>query len=147
MKASSERFFDLMLSKSAALSIGEAIADADNREICGFLLGYRRDKRIHVDGIRLTENIYRDRNSFAISQKEYDAALKTASAGAWVVGIYHSHYGSADMSCADRKNIKLHPFVWLIVGIAGQPGDYIYNWKCFKQNNDRIEEVRVSMMD
>jgi proteasome lid subunit RPN8/RPN11 len=143
MRVSSERVRRLVLSEDAAECIREEIAKANYREICGFLMGYRAATDVHVRCVRPAENIYQDKNSFAISQQNYVAALRTAGQKESVVGIYHVHYGSPYPSCHDVGNMALHSFLWLIVGVSARPEHLIQRWKCFQLAKGKIREVGI----
>ncbi len=144
-RASYECVRRLVLLEDAADCIRQEIAKANDREICGFLMGYQAATDVHVHCVRPAENIYQDKSSFAISQQNYMAILRTAGQNESAVGIYHVHYGSPYPSCPDVRNMTLHSFLWLIVGVAAGPEHLVQRWKCFKLAEGKIRKVRVVM--
>lgn len=133
----------MVLSEDAADCIRQEIAKANDHEICGFLMGYQDATDVHVHCVRPAENIYQDKSSFAISQQIYMAILRTEVQKESAVGIYHVHYGSPYPSCPDVRNMTLHSFLWLIVGVSAGPE--LQRWKCFKLAEGKIRKVRVVM--
>src|SRR6516225_7236914 len=118
------------LSDVSVETIRSEVIRANDSEICGFLLGNRSAECLYVATVRPAENLYHSRTGFAISQSDYDNAWSAATDRLAVVGLYHSHYGSAHLSCLDRHNIALTSLVWLVVGLRGGVECSIAEWRC-----------------
>jgi proteasome lid subunit RPN8/RPN11 len=75
------------------------------------------------------------------------AAMASVGPRQRIVGIYHTHHGSARMSALDRQNIKLYPLLWVVVGVSQGPAGPIYDWKGFRNiRGGRVREVAVSIL-
>lgn len=131
----------VVLSNRVKRSIQRELVGTDESEKCGFLLGWRVNQEIHVQNIRPAENVYRDKYSFAISSREYANVLQNTECPEELVGIYHTHHGTARIGYHDRSNLVVHSFLWLIVGV----GCPTLEWRCFKHDCGRIQELRVSL--
>jgi proteasome lid subunit RPN8/RPN11 len=143
---SGPRVRSLLLSSHAARCIRAEIANAHSREICGFLMGYDDGPDMHVHRVEPAENIYDDKDRFAISQEDYLAVLAGAGRNESMLGVYHLHFGPPHPSCDDIRNMALHSFVWLIVGLSPQANRLIQKWRCFQLIKGRVAHVRVGRL-
>jgi proteasome lid subunit RPN8/RPN11 len=135
------------ISESAARTIRERIVEAGGCEVCGFLCGGITPSSTFVTSARPCENIYHATDRFAISGQDYLAALGGAEPNRRVVGVYHTHYGSAQTSVLDRHSIRLSPLVWVIIGISQEVIGPMYDWKAFGTlSTGRMKEIRVSLL-
>jgi proteasome lid subunit RPN8/RPN11 len=135
------------LSIAAVEVISTAVAEAKDREICGFLIGHRSSQSVYVETARRAVNIYNSRTSFAISPSEYAAVLAERKHCREVVGIYHSHYGSAHLSWLDKQNIVVTPLLWLVVAVQEKEDGEITDWRAFKAGERGIERIHVSFAE
>lgn len=132
----------MILSEAAVRSIRDGVRDANEAEVCGFLIGTTTGNHVQVEYGRQVRNIYGLRHTFAICQEDYRAVLaEVKSSHSAIVGVYHSHHGVTSLSCRDRRNMGLRPFFWLIVGTS-QGSDNL-KWKCFRATGAAIERFPV----
>ena len=138
----------LMLLRTAVKVIRTAISEVDDQEICGFLLGRQLCDDVHADIARPVENIYHSRWSFGISEREYAAVLEELSPRFELIGLYHSHLGSAHLSLQDKQSMSVGSLVWLVIGLREtQKGSQALDWRCFKRTEEGIKRLRVQMPD
>ena len=135
----------MTLSKATVRTICDAIRDAKETEVCGFLAGNMTEDQVYVEYARPVRNVYDSNSVFAICQEDYSAALADLKSRCAIVGVYHSHYLAAHLSRRDRSNIVLHPFFWLIV--ATSPHSFNLKWKCFRPRREAITRVLVEFDD
>ena len=132
----------LALPQHLADAISHGVAGAPGRETCGFLLGCRTADEVLVRSVRPAENIYNDRNHFAISQRDFLAVLSAATPSESLVGLYHIHYGPARPSCDDIRNMSLHPLLWLIIGVSSQS----FHSRCFTLTAATLRKVPIHLV-
>jgi proteasome lid subunit RPN8/RPN11 len=141
-----ESVSEVLLSQDAGHTIREAIAHHDGCELCGFLLGWGFEPRTQISVVRPAKNIFQSDNSFAISEREYLSVLDAETNDRHLLGVYHTHFGRAHASSWDRKNITVHPLLWLIVGVLSGRHGLSLDWKCFKPVGGKAKELRVSIL-
>lgn len=131
----------MKFSNSAARSICEAVREAREVEVCGFLVGHITGEQIRVERARPVQNIYGSKLAFAVSEEEYKAVLSELNYPSIIVGLYHLHHGPPILSCTDRNNVLLHEFAWLIIGVSGRSEKL--QWRCFKAKRGIIRRLAV----
>ncbi|MEM0082930.1 MAG: M67 family metallopeptidase [Candidatus Nezhaarchaeales archaeon] len=112
---------------------------AEDREVCGFLLGV-----VDNDDFKVVE-LYKVENVSAVSQARfemdprgvYEAHKYAERLSLEVIGIYHSHPGPPTPSIVDLEGMKHWPLVWLILSsIDGSIAAYV-------MKDDSIRELEV----
>lgn len=81
-----------------------------------------------MDGNRIvrvypTSNTSASPVSYTVPPKEHFAALEDAESSGWRLGgVFHSHpYGSAEMSIIDHQEAVEPEWIYLVVGMEGEP--------------------------
>jgi proteasome lid subunit RPN8/RPN11 len=127
------------LPPSIAQMVRSEIAHGNGCELCGFLLGDRVGDTVRIVTIRPVENIYHSPDAFAIRAFDYSAVIaETMAAPIQIVGLYHSHHGSAHLSGSDKQSIRGQSFVWLVIGIGDNGGVPTLEWRCFQAVGDKV---------
>lgn len=135
----------LILSKGVIRSIEDVLNT--EAESCGFLIGHASYGGIYGNTLRLATNLYKGVTSiaFAINHNEYQEALRNNTPEEQLIAIFHTHHGPAVMSKLDQENIKIFPFIWLIIGFSIQEGRRSIEWRCFAWSGRRIDEIPVQI--
>jgi proteasome lid subunit RPN8/RPN11 len=109
---------ELLLPRRLVTRRLHGILAAPSSESCGLITGHASEKRLRVHDLVPCENLSGLDTEFIISPRDFLRVARSTQSPMRVVGIYHSHFGSARPSEADKRGIRLHDFVWLIVGNA-----------------------------
>lgn len=108
----------LVVPERVAGLLAREILRSNPSEICGLLFGRIRTHRACVEGVIFCRNLAFADDEFIVYPIDIDHATRRIPAGRSLLGIVHSHSGSARASTADRRCMKLHRYFWLIVGNA-----------------------------
>jgi proteasome lid subunit RPN8/RPN11 len=95
----------------------EAHAEAElPYEAVALLFGREDGKKVHVESIRLVENVSSvPKTEFSVEpEQEYNLLLEAEKRDEHLVGIYHSHSAPPYPSDKDLENMRLNKVVWLI---------------------------------
>ncbi len=147
----SEKIIDhtMLIIKQPAFSIiSSAVFEETDSEACGFLLGQYTKSSVICETARQARNIYSSRSSFAISPTEYAELVRQVGPNGRLVGLYHSHFGSAHLSFVDKSNMSLHGLVWLVIGRRKDKiGQDCQDWRCFRWIEGGIRRLSIQMVD
>jgi len=99
-----------------AAAIAGAATRAAPRECCGLLEGSRQGGVFVIQALHPARNLSAEADRFEIDPADHIAAVKKArSAGAAIIGCYHSHPdGAARPSVRDLAGAGEEDFLWLI---------------------------------
>lgn len=96
--------------------VRERILATPNAESCGLIVGFLGGPDICVHDLIVCDNLATVPDEFMLSPRDYSNVAARLSGSLTIVGVFHSHPGSAEASGVDARSIRLHPLVWLIIG-------------------------------
>jgi proteasome lid subunit RPN8/RPN11 len=109
------------------------------KEVCAFIYASAvQNNAYKIDRIVQVRNTRRISNSFGISKKDYEIYNMHN-----LIGIYHSHFKSFDLSEKDKSIFEKLPNIkFLLIGVYDNALQSL-NLKCFtnKLNNLKINKV------
>lgn len=113
-------------------------------EAVALLFGREEGKKIHVESIRLLENVSSvPKTEFSVDPElEYELLLGAEKRDERLVGIYHSHSAPPYPSDKDVDNMRLNKVVWLIASKCSG------TWKlnAFLLIDDQPEEIPLEII-
>jgi proteasome lid subunit RPN8/RPN11 len=80
------------------------------------MVGVRHGSEICVRDLVVCDNLAVVPDEFILSPRDYSGVSARLRGPETIVGVFHSHLGTAEASGADARGIRLHRLVWLIVG-------------------------------
>ncbi|OYT59951.1 MAG: metalloprotease [Desulfurococcales archaeon ex4484_217_1] len=122
-------------------NLARILSEASRRayEICGFLLGTRKNDVLEVSEVIFINNVAGDKEkAFYMNPiKTYNALMYASKKSLEIVGIFHSHINSTLPSEEDLKYMKLWNVLWLIVDSTSK------KYRAFILDNGKLNEVKV----
>ncbi|HDJ94902.1 MAG TPA: M67 family peptidase [Acidilobales archaeon] len=121
------------------------ISEASKRtyEICGFLLGARKNNILEVLEVAFINNVstVKEKAFYMDPIKIYNTLMYANRKSLEVIGIFHSHPNSTTPSRADLKYMRLWNIPWLIVN------SYSKKYEAYILSNGRLEKIQVILKD
>jgi proteasome lid subunit RPN8/RPN11 len=106
----------IVLTRFAVWAASKSMMLESTRESCGLLIGGRKNSHVRVTKIIMCTNLAFGPDQFVLSPRQYGRIVKDLRKSERIIGVVHSHAGCESPSPVDARGIKLHDFVWLIVG-------------------------------
>ena len=108
-------------------------------ESCAFLLGKDVENESVVVEVMPMRNSVQSPISFSIEPEELLEAYGLAEKrGLQVIGIFHSHPGTASPSSTDKKFMEINPVVWLIYSTTDDQFNAFLS-------DDEVREVEIKI--
>ena len=121
------------------------ISEASKRtyEICGFLLGVRKNNVLEVLEVMFINNVStaKEKAFYMNPIKIYSTLMYANRKSLEIVGIFHSHPNSTMPSKVDLKYMKLWNIPWLVVNSASK------KYEAYILNNRGLKKIRVILRD
>jgi len=122
-------------------NLARILSEASRRayEICGFLLGTRKNNVLEVSEVIFINNVASDKEKafYMDPIKTYNALMYASKKSLEIVGVFHSHINSTLPSEKDLKYMKLWNVLWLIVDSTSK------KYRAFILDNEKLDEVKV----
>jgi proteasome lid subunit RPN8/RPN11 len=132
----------LTLSSAACHTLAGLARPPHSRERCGVLVGKRNELATEVWRTLEARNTYRLPCQFGISADEHDRLQRACASAERIVGIFHTHLATTEPSVSDISNMRLYPYIWLIVSHGGPQ-----SWRSYVWRHDQLREVAVLFAD
>ncbi|MEA2563475.1 MAG: [CysO sulfur-carrier protein]-S-L-cysteine hydrolase [Acidobacteriota bacterium] len=126
----------------------EAILLAPEVESCGLLVGRSHGRQVVVGWFAFCANLSHDPDEFILAPQDHHRIVAELAGDETVVGIFHSHRGSAAPSSADAQNMKFHDLPWLIFGNTSSAslGDLVCRAYLLDERG-RVVEVKIRLAE
>lgn len=105
----------LVLAGSVLADLRKSAFTPDERESCGFLVGRLYSGEVFADEAIFTENLSRLPDRFIISPIEHHRIKESLCGDRSIVAFFHTHRKQLRPSPLDAREMRFHPFVWLIL--------------------------------
>jgi proteasome lid subunit RPN8/RPN11 len=112
-----------------------------SNEVCGLIIGRAQGTGSYsyrVAELHFLHNLSTSGDQFVISPQEYDLAEQHTPPGEGVIGVFHTHPGTADPSPADRQTMSRLRMIWLIVGGRVSSNTCLPEWRVYESLTDRV---------
>lgn len=131
----------VMMSRRLAGELENVVLHSQDSESCGLLLGTANPSHVTVTAVRPVPNMYGLCNRFGIGDDEYRAALRACEPGEQIVGVFHVHFGSPELSVVDLHQLAVHRLIWLVIDGSFGGADWPSTCKCVADNDSEVIDM------